>query len=222
MNVLLGCKYRKDMVIPTVDGHTVIPNVIFENEEVDNALVSNLIGKGYYVTFTGNSRFNIPEGINNSHVFSEYTMEELESDIELCNPGVTNIIHVSDGVYPDLRLLVSYCNMGENIRVIGGNLLCVDGLRVGRIEGNKPLVCSGVYDSFIEADESELSDMNTLLEKIKQAEKSLSKAMLKSNKSKSSNSSKKSPSQPSEPKKPSSNSKKATAFSNLFGFVEDF
>lgn len=109
-----------------------------------------------------------------------------------------------------VRLPEGYCNMFElkalcdkypNVRVIGGNLLNIEGVRIGRFEGNKPVICDGVYDTFIEAELDDLEGIKEKVKKVKVIEVKEKKAREKKEKA------------PAEKKV----SKKVEAFKNMFG-----
>lgn len=113
-----------------------------------------------------------------------------------------------------VRLPEGYCNMLEakelcdkypNVRVIGGNLLNIDGVRIGRFDGNKPVVCNGVYDTFIESGIDDLEGIKEKVKKAKVVEVKEKKVREKSSKA------------PAEKKI----SKRVVAFNNMFGSEEE-
>ena len=108
--------------------------------------------------------------------------------------------------------LVKVCTDIPNSRLIGGNLLAVEGVRIGRFEDEKKKlypVYNGIYDNFIE---SNLSDIGNLTEVVKKAKKKLG----------SSESGKKSPGKKSKSsQKPKKVSVVAQSFTSLFSDSSD-
>lgn len=120
--------------------------------------------------------------------------------------GVVPLIRVPDG-YSNMMELAKVCDSIPNSRLIGGNLLAIEGVRIGRFEDEKKKlypVYNGIYDNFIE---SNLSELGNLTEVVKKAKKKLG-----SSDSEKKPSSKKSKSSP----KPKKASVVAKSFTSLF------
>lgn len=119
--------------------------------------------------------------------------------------GYENVLVRLPEGYCDMRRVKELCRKYPNVRVVGGNLLNIEGVRIGRFDGNKPIVCNGVYDTFIEAGIDDLAGIREKVKKVKSVEVKEKKAREKGTKA------------PAEKKI----SKKVVAFSNMFGGSED-
>lgn len=118
--------------------------------------------------------------------------------------GIIPLIRVPDG-YSNMMELSDVCNKIPNSRLIGGNLLAVEGVRIGRFDDEKKLypVYNGIYDNFIE---SNLSEIGNLTEVMKKARKKLG----------SSDAKKKGKSTTKAASKPKKSSMVAKSFTSLF------
>lgn len=216
MDFLASCsleesqQYTGKLVIPAEDGGKpgkVMLNIVAPNGGRD--LLKALGGNVKCITYTGEmvgfdeeSFEDVPQG-----VFHEVSLEEYEGGYAPQYTGVTTLIRLPDG-YCDIRNLYNICTERKDVRVIGGNLLGVEGLRIGRFDGGKEKlapVFSGVYDSFIEVCLDELGDVTELVRKAKKKMKSSGEEKPKKRKEKSAESS---------PKKKSASI--ANSFSCLF------
>ena len=108
-------------------------------------------------------------------MFRKVTLAECEEEIT-CPEGVVPLLVVRDG-YADMRTLISACKKNKNLRVIGGKLLGIDGINIGRFDiedRNKKLgiYYDGMYDLFKEV---ELSDLDNLTEIVKKSVEKLKK-----------------------------------------------
>lgn len=90
--------------------------------------------------------------------------------------GVVSLVRL-DGDYPSekykptLRDLVRVCEKHADVRFIGGNLLGVEGLRIGRFDDGKEKmspVFKDIYDAFVEV---RLDDLDGLTEIVKKTRK---------------------------------------------------
>lgn len=212
MEILASCslaecmQYSGKLQIENEDGgkpDKVSLNVVVEDNDIS---ILDSIGTNVKCVTFKNLEGSIPEGYKGK-VFNEVAYEPnmYVRDIE----GVTTIIRLPEG-YSDMREVKSLCGRGENIRVIGGNLLNIDGVKIGRYDTGKDKgspVYNGIYDQFLEVD---LKDLGNISEKVRKARKKINSA----NESKNSKS----------PKKAKVVSKKndiSKSFTALFGSEEE-
>ena len=173
MEILAYCnfkdseKYKGKLVIEDPNGKK--PIKVFLNlltDSVDGSMLHNLPNNVKCVTVQGMGSILDVEG-SGVDVFREVPLESI--DMLKDEPGVCNLVRLPDG----------YCNMRElwnlsrtkNVRFIGGNLLGVKGVSIGRYEEGKEKmspVFNGEYDVFLE---SNISDLENLTEKIKKFSK---------------------------------------------------
>lgn len=208
MELLASCSldrsktFNGSLTIPDEDGktmHKVSLNVVVGDETEDEVFSSiNKLAK--CITFVGkNKATKCPEGYKGK-VFNEYSLEEFHgSNLEPID-GVINLIRLPNN-YSHMLTLKMLCAGRDDVRVIGGNLLNIDGVRIGRFDSNKPTVCNGVYDTFIEADIDDLEGIKEKIKKVKVVEVKEKKAKEKKEKA------------PAEKKV----SKKVVAFNSMFG-----
>lgn len=177
MDFLASCSYEESqqysgkLVIPADEGKPgkVMLNILCKTG--DRSVVKAIGGNVKCVTYLGGmldfdvAGFDsIPDG-----VFHEVSLEEYESGKAPQYAGVTTLIRLPDG-YCNMRHLFNICKSREDVRVIGGNLLGVDGVRIGRFQSGKDKqypVYDGVYDSFFEVNLSELGNITELVKKAK-------------------------------------------------------
>lgn len=212
MEILASCslaevmQYSGKLQIENEDGgkpDKVSLNVVVEDNDIS---VLDKIGSNVKCVTFKNLEGSIPERYKGK-VFNEVAYEPnmYVRDME----GVTTIIRLPEG-YSDMREVKSLCGRGENIRVIGGNLLNIDGVKIGRYDTGKDKgspVYNGIYDQFLEVD---LKDLGNISEKVRKARKKINSA----NESKNSKS----------PKKAKVVSKKndiSKSFTALFGSEEE-
>ena len=84
-----------------------------------------------------------------------------------------------------MRTLAGLCTRYPSVRVVGGNLLAVEGVRIGRYERGKERmspVFDCVYDTFVE---TSLNDLSGIEEKVRKAKSSISSLEKKGGKKKS-------------------------------------
>lgn len=180
MEILASCsveeslQYKGKLQIESEDGKVdkVVLNIVVDNG--DTSILKNLNSNIKCVTFKNISEedlksIDIPEG----KVFNEVEYEPHMLVPRIDN--VTTLIRLPDG-YSDMREVKSLCNRGENTRVIGGNLLNIEGVKIGRYDSGKDKgspVYNGIYDQFLEVD---LKDLGNISEKVKKARKKISSA----------------------------------------------
>lgn len=162
-----------------------------------------------FVTFVGSKASYCPTDMS-GRVFNQYPYSALEEGTVSPVMGVTDLV-VLDDDFSDMRELCEYCEKYPSVRFIGGNLLQVDGVRIGRIGENRdklPVVFDGVYDNFVEVP---LGELEGLSEKVSRARRVLDSASTGEKKKRSTKSG--SSKEPKEKKV----SKKALSFSALLG-----
>lgn len=112
------------------------------------------------------------------NVFVYNSIDEIENNPNFSPvKGVTDLIRL-DSDFPDLdkykinlRDLVDFCENHPSVRFEGGNLMSIEGLRVGRYEEGKDRmspVFKDIYDTFVEVN---LSDLDGLKEIVKKTRK---------------------------------------------------
>ena len=114
-----------------------------------------------------------------------------------------------------MRVLKEVCDKYPTVRFIGGNLLGVEGVRIGRYDEGKDKcspVFKDIYDNFVEVD---LEDLDNLQEIVKKTRKK-AESQIKEKTKKKSKSAKAKSSTPKEKKVP----KRKEAFSKLFSTNE--
>ena len=185
MDFLASCsleesqQYSGKLVIPAEDGGKpgkVMLNIVCEGG--DRSLLKSIGGNVKCITYIGEmfgfdeeSFDDMPQG-----VFHEVTLNDFGVETTPQYDGVVTLVRVPDG-YCDMRNLYNICKARSDVRVIGGNLLAVEGVRVGRFEGGKDKIApvfNGVYDSFLEVGLSELGDVTELVKKAKKKMKDTS------------------------------------------------
>lgn len=164
-------------------------------DESESEVFSILKGGEKCVTFAGSTKAtSCPMGYEGK-VFNEYTLEDVSAIKD--TKGIVNLVRLPDD-YCNMQELKTLCEGNPSIRVIGGKLLNIEGVRIGRFDSNKPVVCCGVYDTFIESDIDDLDGIKEKIKKVKVSEVKEKKAKEKV---------------PAEKK----TSKKVEAFKNMFG-----
>ena len=124
-----------------------------------------------FITFVGKKATYCPTGLE-GRVFNQYSFQDLENGSISPSMGVTDLVAL-DSDFCNMKVLSEYCEKYPSVRFIGGNLLQVDGVRIGRVsEGREklPIVLDGVYDSFVEVN---LNDLEGVSEKVSKAKRGL-------------------------------------------------
>jgi hypothetical protein len=167
-------KYNGKLIIPTEEGKK--PINVGLNLEVTGAELKEAIGMvSEFITVNGEfPEVEIPEKMSGK-VFRKVTLAECEEEIT-CPEGVVPLLEVRSD-YADMRTLISACEKNKNLRVIGGKLLGIKGINIGRFDvedKNKKLgiYYDGMYDLFKEV---ELSDLDNLTEIVKKSVEKLKK-----------------------------------------------
>jgi len=148
------------------------------------------------------------------NVFNELTLEEAKSS-ELPNiEGITNLVKLPKD-FSDMRE-VKELSEKLNVRFIGGNLLGIEGIKIGRYDtGKEKMSCvfKDMYDTFVEVDLNNLDGITEIVKKTRKKAEGLGK--IKEKKAKKTKSGK-----PKEPRVPKV-SKRSVAFNNLFSEAEE-
>lgn len=166
-------KYNGKLIIPTEEGKK--PINVGLNLEVTGSELKEAMGMvSEFITVNGDlPEVEIPEKMRGK-VFRKVTLAECEEGV-ICPEGVVPLLEVRDGY--DMRTLISACEKNKNLRVIGGKLLGIKGINIGRFDvedKNKKLgiYYDGMYDLFKEV---ELSDLDNLTEIVKKSVEKLKK-----------------------------------------------
>lgn len=188
--------FNGKLVIPNEDSGKPDKVLLNVNLEAGEEIPSN----AYCVTYKGQVG-----KVLDGKTFLEVSLDEVESFEPV--EGVITLVKMPSG-YCDMRRIYNLCCERPDVRVIGGNLLGISGVRIGRFEEGKdkmsPVFCD-VYDKFVEVD---LGDLDGLQEIVKKTRKKVESSGTEKVKGKSSKGKSKSVS-----KKKSS----VVAFSRLFG-----
>lgn len=217
MELLASCSLEESksfsgkLVLPA-EGETypdkVSLNVEVTPEDIDSFSFDALSGNVKCVTFISCSAGEVPEKWK-GNVFNQVSSLDGLS----CVDGVVNLVCNSIDGSLDLRQLTEVCKQNSNTRVIGGKLLQVEGIKIGRYEKGKEKhspVYDGMYDTFMEVRLNNLEGIKERISKVKKREESdgeEKKPKSKSGKAK----------QPKAPKAEKQPPKKVAAFNNLFG-----
>lgn len=169
MEVLASCSYEESLKF---DGKLQIPtdgvskpdrvslNVVVEDGDI--SILSKLPVNVKCVTYKGNADLS---GISDKRVFREVPLSEIgNADL---SGNVTTLVRVDES-FSDMRKAREICSMGDNVRIIGGYLLQIDGVRIGRYDLGKnggTIVYSGIYDSFVELPLLEIGNLQEVVRK---------------------------------------------------------
>lgn len=213
MEILASCSYEESknyngkLLIENEEGEKpdkVSLNVVIEDG--NTAVLNNINTNVKCVTFKGNvdlSGISIQKG----RVFKEYDIEDVLSNCNITDTDdIVNLIRVPND-FCNMRILKELCEKHSSVRIIGGKLLNIEGVRIGRYDVGKDKgspVYEGVYDTFLEVP---LSNINNIKDIVKKARKKLS-----SESSKTENSSKRIVTKKSNMSK---------AFNSLFGDIQE-
>lgn len=195
MKLLASCSLEKSKEFT---GNLVLPNEDKKNPDkvMLNIVVKDGNGKDVFkhlsgnekcVTFVGEPTLFCPTEWA-GRVFNEVNLQELV-DREGIYPtevkGVVTLVRVPED-YHDMRFLKQVCDKYSTVRIIGGNLLGVEGVRIGRYESNKkaiPVVYKGIYDDFVEVDLEDLDGLQEIVKKTRKRAESIKSYEKKSKKS---------------------------------------
>lgn len=197
MEILASCLYKDSL---SFDGKLismdlenpsdrVLLNVIINEEDLQ--YVNRFVGSTKCITFMCDAdydRYSFPK----DRMFREYkysgvdgiSLVDFVNSLNL-NSGITNLIRLPDG-YSNMRDVQTVCLNNDSVRVIGGDLLGIDGVRIGRFDGNNgSILYCGVYDQFLELPLSEIRNLREVIKKSrKKFEADTSKSTAKGTKEK--------------------------------------
>lgn len=168
MEILASCSYDESM---QYNGKLVLENEEGKSDKVslnivvkdgDISILENLKPSVKCVTYLGDVDFSNAK-IPQNRVFREFTLGDEIVEFE----GVTPLVRVPDN-YSDMRTLLNICNKYSSVRIIGGNLLNIEGVRIGRYDLGKDKgspVYSGVYDQFLELPLIEIGNLKDVVKK---------------------------------------------------------
>lgn len=211
MEILATCtveeslKYKGGLKIENEGGKPDKVSLNIVVTDGDTSILKDINSNVKCITYKGNVDFegcDIPKG----KVFKEVSYSDNMKIDE--TEGVTTLVRVEKG-YSNMRALYDLCKRYSFVRVIGGNLLNIDGVRIGRYDTGKdkglPVYCD-IYDQFLEIP---LSEIGNLSEVVKKARKKLN-----------SDASEKKSKSPKEKKTPAKKNDIAKSFTSLFSGVE--
>lgn len=193
MKILASCDLRKalnfngKLVLPNEDEKRpdkVMLNVVidssceYSNEEVFQKVSELDKGLVKCITFMvedGRFASYVPTDMEGM-VFNEYSLDYyIGGSIPMSM--ATSIIRLPKG-YSDMRTVLDICKKDNSTRVIGGYLLGIEGIRVGRFNDGKDKmspVFRDIYDTFVEVDLNDLDGLQEIVKKTrKRAERLLS------------------------------------------------
>lgn len=210
-------RFDGKLVIPNEDSSKpdkVYLNVVLSGDDTFDMLS----GKEFCVSFCGKS-FSVSEVPDKlkGRVFNEIMFDDFDDTAVSDVDGVVNLLKLPSG-YCNMLNIYNICCKYPNIRVIGGNLLGVEGVSIGRFDEGKDRmlpVFDGIYDTFVEVDLNDLDGLQEIVKKTRKKAEGVSGSDKKKAKGKKSGGS--SP-------KPKRAAKKSEVFGKLFGDVsgEDF
>lgn len=145
--------------VPNEEGrkpHTVLLNLVVDGSEEDVNIPSSV----YSVTIKGNKNIRgVPDGIK---VFNEVPLSEIS---EIAGAQGIKLVRLPEG-YSNMLELYNLQKKYPDVRFIGGKLLNIEGVNIGR-EDETPVVCDGIYDSYMEVKFSELDNIKVKEKKSK-------------------------------------------------------
>lgn len=233
MELLASCSleqakgFNGKLVIPNEDSKK--PDKVFLNIEYDESVGTTSEFFKRVSTLDKNliKCISFPHGYEGISVPEEWKGKSFvytNLDEVVSNPnytesdGVISLVKLSDDYQskkykPTLRDLTAVCEQHTNVRFTGGNLLAVEGLRIGRYDTGKDKmspVYKDIYDTFVEVNLNDLDGLKEIVSKTRkkaEAGESGKKAKVRS----------KGTSKPKENR----SSKRAEAAMRLFGGAEE-
>lgn len=186
----------------------VLLNVEISESDTDVPEMLKKIPKGTVKFFTVDSDIVVDTDLP---VFRSYTLEDaLENGMKTEYIPLVNVGEDFPNANLNMRTIYELSLSHPGVRFIGGRLLALNGISIGRFDEGKSIMSvnySDVYDNFLEV---KLSEIDNLKEIVKKSRKKLEDAEDKSKKKKV-----------SKEHKPGKASKRVAAFSNLFSDVEE-
>lgn len=161
------------LIIPSEEGKKddrVLINLVVPNGDV--GVFDRLTGKEYCVTFENTVIDAIPNGLPeamNGRVFNKVSYDVFSKDPSGYSDSVPLLVELPSD-FTDMRVLYDYCMNYPQVRFIGGKLLGIKGLRIGRSDEGKDNMSSvyeGMYDGFVETSLSDLSNIREIVKRVK-------------------------------------------------------
>lgn len=168
--------------VKSIKGKLFIPS---ENEKKDDKVFINLSvlngdadvlnrlsGNEYCVTFDGITIDSLPDDLPafiKGRVFNKVLYSDFCKNKDVYSVDVPLLVELEEG-FSDMRVLYNYCMKYPQVRFIGGKLLGIPGIRIGRFEEGKEKMSSvyeGMYDSFVETSLSELNNIKEVVRRVK-------------------------------------------------------
>ena len=223
MQLLASCsleeskKFNGKLVLPNEDKSKpdkVFLNIVVNEDSDASEVFQSLSGNEKCITFPKENPATFCPTSLQGRVFNECNLDDLNNGYQVGKvEGITTLVKLPEG-YSDMRNLRVLCDMYPSIRFIGGKLLGVDGVRIGRFEEGKDKmtpVFDGIYDTFVEVNLSDLDGIQEIVRKTrKRAEGMMADSKHKRVKGKSGGSS-----------KPKKTPKRLETFSKLFSSEEE-
>lgn len=180
MQILASCsleeasRFNGKLVLPNEDAKKpdkVFLNIIADGREsVDVFKKVDEIPSVKCITFVGEGVSYVPTRYEGS-VFVEKTLQEALSESYGYPSGVVVLVRLPkdfpNGIY-NMRTVYELSIKNPNMRFIGGNILGIEGIRVGRFDSGKEKmspVFSDIYDTFVEVDLDDLSGIQEIVKK---------------------------------------------------------
>lgn len=144
-------------------GEKVMLNLKASVADMESAC-KELVGNNqvYCVTLDGWNNEVLPE-VPESKKGRVFITSSLEGVREIPS-GYTQYLVLPKG-YSDMRKVYDVCMKYPNVRVSGGNLLEIPGVRIGRTDDGKDKMSSsfnGIYDAFLEIDLKDLDNLEVI------------------------------------------------------------
>lgn len=158
--ILASCSYKEYLgyvgkcLITSDEKEEVRLNIVTSGPK--EVLMTNL--NAMCVTVQGCDDFIIPSGTS-VDFFRELSLDSYLEGGFAKTPGVTCLVRLPDD-YSDMRTLYDISLKDDSVRFIGGNLLEIPGIKIGRYSTGKEKLSSvfnGVYDYFRECPLDEIS-----------------------------------------------------------------
>ena len=105
------------------------------------------------------------------NIFIDYSLNSYKSSTKKELPeGVIRLVTLPDG-FSDMREVYDICESDDRVRVKGGYLLALEGVRIGRYpkDKEKSVLYEEVYDNFLEVSLTDLSDIKEVVAKVKKS-----------------------------------------------------
>lgn len=194
MDLLASCSvdealsFEGRLVLPNEDSkkpNRVYLNVVvgsdcsYSNEEVFEKLSSvdkNVLKSITFMVDEGRLAKDIPDAFNEK-VFNEYPNElflSSNTDPEEYS-DIVKLVRV-DKDFSDMRYVLNSCKQDKNVRFIGGKLLNIGGVRIGRFDSGKEKMSpyfEDMYDNFVEVELNNLEGIQEIVKKVRKKAKEL-------------------------------------------------